>query len=152
MRRILQISLAALLVVTGFSAFAADPPKSGSTTASGADAAKSPQAAAYLAWVKAVKAKDFEAWKKVVPAEAVKQAEAQAKEMGKKPADILEMIGMMTPDENKFSDLKVDGSKATLSVVGTTKGEKGTSYGTVGMILEGGSWRVGKQSWEVKDK
>ncbi len=44
------------------------------------------------------------------------------------------------------------GSKATLSVVGKTKGEPGTNYGTVQMILEGGSWRVGKQSWEVKDK
>jgi hypothetical protein len=152
MRRFLHLSLSTLFVAAALSASAADPPKSGSSTASAASIEKGPQATAYLAWVKAVKAKDFEAWKKVVPAEAVKQAEEQAKEMGKKPAEILEMIGMMTPDENKISDLKVDGNKATLSVVGKTKGEKGTMYGTVGMILEGGSWRVGKQSWEVKDK
>jgi hypothetical protein len=152
MRRFLHLSLATLLAAAALSVFAADPPKGGSSTGSAASAAKSPQAAAYFAWVKAVKAKDFEAWKKVVPADAPKQLEAQAKEMGKKPADVLEFMGMMTPEENTVTGVKVDGSKATLSVVGKTKGESGTSYGSVQMILEGGSWRIGKQSWEVKEK
>ena len=150
MRRFLHVSLTALLLAAASAVFAGDPPKSGSSADSTAGAAKSPQAAAYLSWVKAVKAKDFEAWKKVVPAEAPKQLEAQAKEMNQKPADMLEMIGMMTPDQNKVTDLKVEGSKATLSVVGKTKGESGTSHGTIEMVLEGGSWRVGKQSWQVK--
>ncbi len=145
MKRIVRLSLALLLAGTGLAASAA-PPKADPA------AAKSPQATAYLAWVKAVKAKDLEAWKKVVPAEATKQIEAQAKEMGKKPVDVLEFLGMMTPEENTITGLKVDGSKATLSVVGKTKGEPGTNYGTVEMILEGGSWKVGKQSWEAKDK
>ncbi len=148
MSRLLQISLAAVLAA-GLSASGADAPKGG-TAAS--DASKSPQATAYLAWVKAVKAKDIEAWKKVVPAEAVKQLDAQAKEMGKKPVDVLEFLGMMTPDENKISGVRVDGSKAKLTVVGKTKGEPGTSYGSVEMVLEAGSWRVGKQSWETKSK
>ncbi len=148
MSRLLQISLAAVLAA-GLSAAGADAPKGGSAAG---DASRSPQATAYFAWVKAVKAKDVEAWKKVVPAEAPKQIEAQAKEMGKKPVDVLEFLGMMTPDENKISGVKVDGNKATLSVVGKTKGEPGTSYGTVEMVLEGGSWKVGKQSWETKSK
>ena len=149
MKQLIRLSLAALLVAAAFSVSAAEP-KKGGDSAPGVE--KSPQAAAFLAWVKAVKAKDIEAWKKVVPAEATKQIESQAKEMGKKPADVLEFLGMMTPNENTITGLKVEGSKATLSVRGKTKGEPGTSYGTVAMVQEGGSWKVEKQSWEVKDK
>jgi len=149
MKKLMRLSLAALLVVAAFSVSAAEPKKGGDSAAS---VEKSPQAAAFLAWVKAVKAKDFEAWKKVVPAEASKQLAAQAKEAGEKPTEMLEMIGMMIPDENKASDLKVDGNKATLSVIGKMKGGTKTHYGTIEMILEGGSWRVAKQSWLQKDK
>jgi hypothetical protein len=152
MKRFLHISLSTLCMAAALSVLAADPPKGGSSGDAATSAAKSPQATAYFAWVKAVKAKDLEAWKKLVPAEAPKQLEAQAKEMGKKPADVLEFMGMMTPEENTVTGLKVEGSKATLSVVGKTKGEPGASYGTIQMVLEGDSWKVGKQSWEMKDK
>lgn len=144
MRRFLHLTLAALFVAAALPVAAGDPPKGGG------DAAKSPQATAYFAWVKAVKAADIEAWKKAVPAEASQQIEAQAKEMNKKPKDVLEFLGMMTPDENKVTGLKVDGSKATLSVTGKTKGEPNPSYGKVEMIQEKGSWKVGKQSWSNK--
>ena len=144
MRRFLHLTLAALFVVAAFSVAAADPPKGGG------DAAKSPQAKVYLDWVKAVKAGNLEAWKKLVPAEASQQIEAQAKEMKKKPKDVIEFLGSMTPDENKITGLKVDGNKATLSVTGKTKGEPKPSYGNVGMIQEGGAWKVGKQSWSDK--
>ncbi len=144
MRRFLNLTLAALFVAAAIPVAAANPPKGGE------DAAKSPQAKVYLAWAKAVKAGDVEAWKKLVPTEASTQIEAQAKEMKKTPKDVLEFLGAMTPDENKFTGLKVDGSKATLSVTGKTKGEPKPSYGKVEMILEGGAWKVGKQSWSDK--
>lgn len=144
MRRFLQLTLSALLVAVALPAAAADPPKGGG------DAAKSPQAKAYLAWVKAVKAGDIEAWKKAVPAEASQQIEAQAKEMKKTPKDVLEFLGAMTPDENKITGVKVDGNKATLSVTGKTKGEPAPSYGKVELVEEGGAWKVGKQSWSDK--
>jgi hypothetical protein len=144
MRRFLHFALTALFVVATLSVSAGDPPKGGG------EAAKSPQAKVYLDWVKAVKAGDLEAWKKLVPAEASKQIEAQAKEMKKKPKDVIEFLGSMTPDENKITGLKVDGSKATLSVTGKTKGEPKPSYGNVEMIQEGGAWKVGQQSWSDK--
>jgi len=144
MRRFLHLTLAALFVAAALPVAAANPPKAGG------DAAASAQAKAYLAWVKAVKAGDIEAWKKVVPAEAMQQLEAQAKEMNQKPKDVIEFLGAMAPDENKITGLKVDGTKATLSVTGKTKGEPKPSYGKVEMIQEGGAWKVGKQSWSDK--
>ena len=144
MKRFLHLCLAVLFMAVALPAAAGDPPKGGG------DAAKSPQAKVYLAWVKAVKAGDLEAWKKVVPAEASHQIEAQAKEMNKTPKDVLEFLGAMSPDESKITGLKVDGSKATLSVTGKTKGEPKPSYGKVEMIQEGGAWKVGKQSWSDK--
>jgi hypothetical protein len=144
MKRFLHLTLAALFVAAALPAAAGEPPKDAG------DAAKSPQAKVYLAWVKAVKAADLEAWKKVVPAEASQQIEAQAKEMKKTPKDVLEFLGVMSPDESKITGLTVDGSKATLSVTGKTKGEPKPSYGKVEMIQEGGAWKVGKQSWSDK--
>jgi hypothetical protein len=139
MRRLLQLGLALLLATATLSATAADT--------KGGDAAKSEQAKVYAAWVKAVKAGDLAAWKKLVPAEASQQIEAQAKEMKKTPKDVLDFLGAMSPDENTVTGLKVEGTKATLSVTGKTKGEPKPSYGKVEMIQEGGSWKVGKQSW-----
>jgi hypothetical protein len=144
MKRLLDLALAALFLAAAVPVAAGDAPKDGG------QAAKSPQAKVYLAWVKAVKAADVDAWKKVVPAEASQQIEAQAKEMKKKPKDVLEFLGSMTPDENTFTGLKIDGSKATLSVSGKTKGEPKPSYGKVEMIQEGGAWKVGTQSWSDK--
>ncbi len=144
MRRFLTFTVAALFVVAAFSVSAGDPPKGGG------DAAKSPQAKVYLDWVKAVKAGNLDAWKKVVPAEASQQIEAQAKEMKKTPKDVLEFLGAMTPDDSKITGLKVDGKKATLKVTGKTKGDPKPSYGSVEMIQEGGGWKVGKQSWSDK--
>jgi hypothetical protein len=143
MKRLIRLALAALLAAAVLPA-AATPPKGAG------DAAKSPQAKVYLEWVKAVKAGDLAAWKKLVPAEASQQIEAQAKEMKKTPKDVVEFLGMMSPDENTITGLKVDGKKATLSVTGKTKGEPKPSYGKVEMIEEGGAWKVGNQSWSDK--
>ena len=140
MRRLVHLGFAVLLAIGTLSATAAAP-------AGAAAAAKSEQAKVYAAWVKAVKAGDLAAWKKLVPAEASQQIEAQAKEMKKTPKDVLDFLGAMSPDENTVTGLTVDGTKATLSVTGKTKGEPKPSYGKVEMIQEGGAWKVGKQSW-----
>ena len=144
MKRIAHLGVVLLLATATLSAQAAAPAKSAG------DAAKSEQAKVYAAWVKAVKAGDLAAWKKLVPAEASQQIEAQAKEMKKTPKDVLDFLGAMSPDENTVTGLKVDGTKATLSVTGKTKGEPKPSYGKVEMIQEGGAWKVGKQSWSDK--
>jgi hypothetical protein len=144
MKRFLHFGFALLLATATLSAAAGPPPKAA------ADAAKSEQAKVYAAWVKAVKAGDLAAWKKLVPAEASQQIEAQAKEMKKTPKDVLDFLGAMSPDENTVTGLKVDGTKATLSVTGKTKGEPKPSFGKVEMIQEGGAWKVGKQSWSDK--
>jgi hypothetical protein len=141
MRRFLHLVFAALFVAGALSVSAGDPPKGGG------DVANSPQAKVYMAWVKAVKSGDLDSWKKLVPAEASTQIEAQAKEMKKTPKDVLDFLGAMSPDENKITGLKVEGTKATLSVTGKTKGEPKPSYGKVEMVQEGGAWKVGKQSW-----
>jgi hypothetical protein len=143
MKRLVRLGFAVLLAIGTLSATAG-------AAASAADAAKSDQAKVYAAWVKAVKAGDLAAWKKLVPAEASQQIEAQAKEMKKTPKDVLDFLGAMSPDENTVTGLKVDGTKATLSVTGKTKGEPKPSYGKVEMIQEGGAWKVGKQSWGDK--
>jgi hypothetical protein len=140
MKRLVHLGFAVLLAIGTLSATAGAP-------ASAAAAAKSEQAKVYAAWVKAVKAGDLAAWKKLVPAEASQQIEAQAKEMKKSPKDVLDFLGAMSPDENTVTGLTVDGMKATLSVTGKTKGEPKPSYGKVEMIQEGGAWKVGKQSW-----
>ena len=140
MKRLVRLGLVLLATAT-LSASAGAPPKAAG------GAAGSEQAKVYAAWVKAVKTGDLAAWKKLVPAEASQQIEAQAKEMKKTPKDVLEFLGSMSPDENTVSGLKVEGSKATLSVTGKTKGEPKPSYGKVEMIQEGGAWKVGRQSW-----
>lgn len=148
MRHVPLVALAAFLAGAATPAAAADAPKKGTETA----AAKSPQATAYRAWVKAVKTGNYEAWKKVVPAEAPKQMEEQAKQMGKQPKDVLELLAAMTPDEHQFRDVKVDGDKATLRVIGRTKGETEPTYVSVEMVRENGAWKVGQQSASNVDK
>ena len=142
MRR--PVSLGAALLLATALLSAATPARAAG------DAAKSDQAKVYAAWVKAVKSGDVAAWKKVVPADAPPQLEAQAKEMKKTPKEILEFLGSMSPDESTVTGLKVDGTKATLSITGKTKGEPKPSYGKVQMIQEGGAWKVGQQSWSDK--
>ena len=144
MRRALHLVFVAVFVAGALSVSAGDPPKGGG------DVAKSPQAKVYMAWVKAVKSGDLDSWKKLVPAEASKEIEAQAKEMKKTPKDVLDFLGAMSPDKNTFTGLKVVGDKATLSVTRTTKGDPNPSYGKVEMVQEGGAWKVGKQSWSDK--
>jgi len=106
-----------------------------------------PQAKVYRASLKAIAAGDYTAYTKCMTSEAVKEIEKQTKEMGKTPKDGMELMKMMAPSDVKFTDLKVDGKKATLSATG--KQDKETVYGTIDLQDENG-WKVGKQAWTNK--
>src|SRR5215831_16783616 len=106
-----------------------------------------PQAKVYRASLKAIAAGDYTAYTKCMTSEAVKEIEKQTKEMGKTPKDGMELMKMMAPSDVKFTDLKVDGKKATLSATG--KQDKETVYGTINLQDENG-WKVGKQAWTNK--
>jgi hypothetical protein len=113
-----------------------------------ADVDASPQAKVYRASLKAIDEGNYEAYKKCMTSAAVKEIEAQTKEMGKTPKDGMEMMKAMAPTDVKLTDLKVDGKKAVLTATG--KQDKETMYGSVNLEEEGGAWKVGKQSWTNK--
>jgi hypothetical protein len=109
------------------------------------DIESTPQGKVLRANLKAVAASDFEAYKKTMSSESLKQMDAQAKEMKKTPKDLMEFVKMMSPTDIKFTDLKVDGKKATLSMTGKSDGQ--AMKGTADMVEENGQWKVGKQDW-----
>jgi hypothetical protein len=104
-----------------------------------------PQAKAYRALIKAIDAQDFEAYKKCMMAEASKDMDKQLKEMNKTPKEVMGFFKMMEPTDIKFTDLKVDGKKATLMATGKSDGE--VNKGTIELAEENGAWKIGKQSW-----
>jgi hypothetical protein len=107
----------------------------------GAAAEKSAQGKAYRAYEKALRAGDLAALKKMVVAERAKQLEdPKAKEM-------LGMIGMLMPKTITIVDLRTDG-KDSATLVLSGKGEDGESRGEAEMKLEGGAWKIGKESWK----
>ena len=115
------------------------------STALAADAKDSPQAKAYLAMWKAVETGDYEAYKKAHTKEVAKQIDQQTKEMKMDPKKTMEFMKDMAPKELKFTNLKVDGKKATLEATGKVGGE--ANKGTVSMEEEDGQWKVVKESW-----
>jgi hypothetical protein len=112
------------------------------------DIEATPQAKVYRASLKAIQDGSYDAYKKCMTSAAVKEIEAQTKEMGKTPKDGMEMMKAMAPSDVKLTDLKVDGKKAVLTATG--KQEKETMYGSVNLEEENGQWKVGKQSWTNK--
>jgi hypothetical protein len=104
-----------------------------------------PQVKAYRAQLTAMKAGDYEAYKKCMVKEAGPQMDKQAKEMGKSPKDILGFMAMMTPSDITITSVKVEGKKATLTATGKLDGE--ANKGTIEMAEEDGQWKVGHQSW-----
>jgi hypothetical protein len=111
--------------------------------AAAAAAEKSPQAKAYRAYEKALRAGDMAGIKKGVTAERAKQldAEPKAKEM-------IGLIGMMMPKEIKILDLKTEGPNAATLVL-SGKGEGGgEETGEAKMKVEGGAWKVDVESWK----
>ena len=70
------------------------------------------------------------------------------KEGGQGRREGMLFLKTMSPKEIKFTDLNVEGKKATLSATGNSGGER--SYGSIEMAEEGGQWKVVKQSWSNK--
>ena len=57
---------------------------------------------------------------------------------------------MMSPTDLKLTSVKVDGKKAAL--MATAKMDGQAVVGDIAMEDEGGSWKVGKGSWEPAKK
>ena len=109
------------------------------------EAAKSPQATAYSAYVAAVKAGDVEAWKKLVPSWQANELELDCKLRKKTPKELMAWYAEIPPDDMYFVSVSVKGNEATLRLTGKRKsGEK--VKGEVSLLLEDGSWKIAGQS------
>ncbi len=139
MRQILRFSAAAVAV---FMLSVAAP--------AAQDPSKSPQAVAYAASLKAIASGDFEAYKKTVTKEARAGIEKDMKEMGMDAKKGMEMLKAMAPTDVKYTAVKVDGKKATLSATG--RAMDSDQYGTIELEEEDGAWKVGRQSWTNEKK
>jgi hypothetical protein len=114
------------------------------------DISKSPQVAAYQALLKAVKAGDFEGYKKSMTKAAGAEIDKQIKEMGMDPKKGMEMLKSMMAENIKYTALKVDGKKAVLSATG--RAMDSDQYGTIDLEEEAGGWKVAQQSWTNEKK
>jgi len=132
--RSLFVSFAAVLVVS-----------SGLAAADSKDLKSSPQVKAYEAVRKAVQAGDFEAYKKAMTKESAKKMDEQIKESKMDTKKGMEFLKAMEPADLKYTDLKVNGKKATLMATGKVAGE--ANKGTIELEQEDGQWKVARQSW-----
>jgi len=132
--RALFVSFAAVLVVS-----------SGLAAADSKDLKSSPQVKAYEAVRKAVQAGDFEAYKKAMTKESAKKMDEQIKESKMDTKKGMEFLKAMEPADLKYTDLKVNGKKATLMATGKVAGE--ANKGTIELEQEDGQWKVASQSW-----
>jgi hypothetical protein len=109
------------------------------------DLKSTPHAKAYDAVLKAVNAGDFEAYKKAMTKESGKKMDQQIKETKMDPKKGMEFLKAMAPADLKYTNLKVDGKKATLQATGKVGGE--VNKGTIELEQEDGQWKVANQSW-----
>jgi hypothetical protein len=104
-----------------------------------------PQGKAYRAQEKAIKAGDYEAYKKTMTKASAAGMEKQTKEMNMDPKKTMEFMKAMLPTDLKFTSLKVDKNKATLMATGKVGGE--VNKGTIELEQEDGQWKIAMQSW-----
>ena len=112
------------------------------------DLESTPQAKVYRASLKAVADGDYKAYARCMTSQAVKEIEAETKQLGKTTKDGMELMKMMAPSDVKLIALKVEGKKAVLSATG--KQDKEVMYGSIDLEEENGQWKVGKHSWTNK--
>jgi len=105
-------------------------------------AAKSPQAAVYLEYVKAVNAGDVKTLKKVLAAEVAKELDGPDKE------EMLEFMQIGNPPKIEFQRITVNGDSATLLLSAQDEGLE--LKGTIEFVKEGDLWKVMLNSWEEK--
>jgi len=103
-------------------------------------AAKSPQAAVYLEFVKAANAGDVETLKKVLAADVARGLDGPDKE------DMLEFMQMGNPSNAEFQRITVKGDSSTLMLSAQDEGHE--LKGTIEFIKEGDQWKVMLSSWE----
>jgi hypothetical protein len=109
------------------------------------DLEATPQGKAYRAQEKAIKAGDYEGYKKTMTKASAAGMEKQTKEMNMDPKKTMEFMKAMLPTDLKFTSLKVDKNKATLMATGKVGGE--VNKGTIDLEQEDGQWKIGMQSW-----
>ena len=112
------------------------------------DLSKTPQAKVHQALLKAVDTGDYEAYKKCMTKAALEGIEKESKETGLDPKKALAMLKEMAPKNLAYTNLKVDGKKATLEATGEVFGEP--NKGTIELEQENGEWKIGRQAWSNK--
>lgn len=110
------------------------------TAAETAAAQKSPQAAVYADFLRAIQKEDLPALKKLFTKEQAKNLDdPEAKKM-------VGMVKMMSPTEIKVLKVVETGDKADLTVTGKQDGT--VASGVVHMVKEGGAWKVQREEWK----
>lgn len=112
------------------------------------DLESTPQGKIYRTQEKAIKAGDFEGYKKTMTKASAAGIDKQMKEMGMEPNKGMEMLKALLPTDLKFVSLKVDKTKATLNATGKMDGE--VNKGTIDLEQEDGQWKIAQQSWTNK--
>ena len=109
------------------------------------DLEATPQGKAYRAQEKAIKAGDYEAYKKTMTKASAAGMDKQTKEMNMDSKKAMEFMKAMLPTDLKFTSLKVDKNKAALMATGKVGGE--VNKGTIELEQEDGQWKIAMQSW-----
>jgi len=109
------------------------------------DLEATPQGKAYRAQEKAIKAGDYEAYKKTMTKASAAGMDKQTKEMNMDSKKAMEFMKAMLPTDLKLTSLKVDKNKATLMATGKVGGE--VNKGTIELEQEDGQWKIAMQSW-----
>ncbi|HEY1435656.1 MAG TPA: hypothetical protein VGG65_09790, partial [Thermoanaerobaculia bacterium] len=99
-------------------------------------AATSPQAKVYETMRKAVAAGDYNGMRATMSKATLAKMDQQNKDMHLDTKKGMEMMKDMAPTDLKFTDLKVNGSKATLEATGKVMGE--ANWGTIEEVNESG--------------
>ncbi len=109
------------------------------------DLEATPQARAYAVQTKAIRAGDFEGYKKTMTKASAAGIDKQMKEMNMDSKKGMEFLKAMLPADLKFVSLKVDKAKATMLATGKIGGE--VNRGTIEFEQEDGQWKIAQQSW-----
>ncbi len=112
------------------------------------DLESTPQGKIYRVQEKAIKAGDFEAYKKTMTKASAAGIDKQMKDAGMHTKKGMELLKVLLPTELKFVSLKVDKNKATLMATGKMDGE--VNKGTIELEQEDGQWKIAQQSWTNK--
>ena len=109
------------------------------------DLEATPQGKAYRVQEKAIKAGDYEAYKKTMTKASAAGMDKQMKEMKMDSKKGMEFMKAMLPTDLKLTSLKVDKNKATMTANGKIGDE--ANKGTIEFEQEDGQWKIAQQSW-----